>query len=317
MQPRRFYSRAKAIEALQRLQRRGAVKYKALESRLRRAVLFYWGSMTAARKAAGIRGLPAPRQRWSRERVLHEIAELHRLGQHMSSLAVMKAGRGELVQAAGQYVGSWTRARELAGVAFRRKRSISTSAWEASTVIAEIFNRLEQGLPLAVTKTPSSLTSAAIRIFGSWRDAIAAAGLDYGEIALARTYQDAELLTWIRQLARDNPKMTLFEVDKHGEHAVACRRRWGSLEAAALAAGLIDWPVRTRSRAMAKSEVLRALRDRIKNKQALTFAAVRMTENGYFVINSALHHFKTWTAAIAAAKRRRVAGQRIDTSQEE
>ena len=35
-------------------------------------------------------------------------------------------------------------------------------------------------------------------------------GLDFGEIALARTYQDAELLTWIRQLARDNPKMTLF-----------------------------------------------------------------------------------------------------------
>lgn len=253
-------SRTAAGKALRRLARKGTPLYTSLEAPLRRAVLVYWGGMAGARKALGLRKPPAPRQAWSRERVIAEIRSLHRSGQHMSTSAVTAAGRNDLVIAAMKYAGGWARARTMAGVSFKASRVFSMPVWDAGTVVAEIQVRHRQALPLAPSKAPKSLTCAARRIFGSWRKAITAAGFDYDSILLLRQHSDEELLAWLRQLARKKPHMSLFDLDKYGKHTVACRRRWGSLEAAATAAGITGWPLRLRAPAMSRAAVLRALR---------------------------------------------------------
>jgi hypothetical protein len=293
--------RTAAAAALRRLSQKGTLTYTGLEAPLRRAVLLHWGSMTQARQALGLRQLPAPRQMWSRKRVLDEIAKLHRSGQHMSTSAVIEAGRSDLLIAANKYVGSWVRARALAGVSFKARRVASMPVWDAATVIAEIKERHRRNLPLALTKTPKSLTCAANRIFGSWRSAIDAAGIDYDSVLLLRRYGDEELLAWLRQLARAKPHMSLYDLDKYGQHTVACRRRWGSLEAAAQAAGLTAWPARIRHRAMSRAQVIRTLRQWHAAKRSLRFSVVRRAPGGNYLINSAFHHFVTWDKALAAA----------------
>jgi hypothetical protein len=66
-----------------------------------------------------------------------------------------------------------------------------------------------------------------IRIFGSWRNAVTAAGIHYDSVLLRRNREDDELLAWLRPLARTKPRMSLHELEKAGQHAVICRRRWG------------------------------------------------------------------------------------------
>lgn len=298
-------SRTTASKALRQLAQKKTPLYTELAAPLRRAVLLYWGGMAGARKTLGLPGPSAPRQAWSRERVLEEIRKLHRSGQHMSTTAVMSAGRGDLVIAANKYAGGWVRARTLAGVSFKANRAVSMPVWDAATVIAEIQARCRAGLPLAISKAPKSLTCAACRIFGSWRDAITTAGLDYDAVLLRRQLSDEELLAWLRRLARRKPGMSLFDLDKHGEHAVACRRRWGSLEAAASAAGLTGWPVRLRAPAMSRAAVLRMLREWRKKHRSLQLAAVRDVVGGHYLINSAFHYFKSWSSAVAASRRQR------------
>jgi hypothetical protein len=297
----RFHSRSDATAALLRLSRRETILFTELDPQLRRAVLVHWGSMAGARRALRLRPPEAPRQFWSRERVVEEIVKLHRRGQHLSVGAVVRAGRNDLVVAAQRYAGGWGRARSLAGVGFKRRSAASSPVWDHAAVIQEIRTRWRDGLSLAVTKAPKSLTSAAIRMFGSWRVAIEESGFNYDDIRLSRTYDDAELLAWLRALARAKPWMTLFDLDKYGEHAVVCRRRWGSFEAAAEAAGLRDWPVRLRHRALSRADVLRALRKRSASNQPTSFAAVRRGPDGNFLVNSVLHHFASWADALAAA----------------
>jgi hypothetical protein len=78
---------------------------------------------------------------------------LHQAGQHMSSLAVMKAGRNDLMVAANRYVGSWARARELAGIRFERHRPRTAQAWDARTVVDAISERHRRGLG-AISRMP-------------------------------------------------------------------------------------------------------------------------------------------------------------------
>lgn len=297
-------SRAAASKALRQLARKETPRYTNLDAPLRRAVLLYWGSMAGARKAVGLSNPPAPRQAWSRERVIKEVRKLHRSGQHMSTSAVISAGRGDVVIAANKYAGGWARARALAGVRFKANRVFSSPVWDAATVVAEIQVRHRQGSPLALSKAPKSLTCAAGRIFGSWRDAITAAGFDYDSVLLLRHHSDEELLAWLRRLAGKKPHMSLFDLDKLGEHTVACRRRWGSLEAAASAAGLTGWPIRLRAPAMSRAAVLRMLREWRKEHRSLQLSAVRDAKDGHHLINSAFHHFKSWNSAVAASRRR-------------
>jgi hypothetical protein len=293
--------RRRAGAALRRLARDGAATYTGLEAPLRRAVLLHWGSMKRAREALGLQPLPAPRQRWSRERVIDEVAKLARSGQHMSHGEVAKAGHGDLLLAASKYAGGWVRARSLAGVRFKPNRVASVPSWDATAVIEAIRNRQLHGQPLASSKVPKSLMSAGLRYFGSWRDAIEASGIDYDHVLLLKQVTDAELLEWLRNLARAKPHMTLYDIDKHGEHAVVCRRRWGSFEAAAKAAGLPEWPIRIRQRAMSRSAVVRALRTWNAARKPLRFGEARTLPGGYYLVNSVLHHFRTWNDALVAA----------------
>jgi len=257
--------------------------------------------MASARRALRLPAIVPGRRRWTADRVTTEIRKLHRKGQHLSQNAVAKAGRMDLLLAAGRIFGSWTRAREHAGVVMTKRRSRPKMTWDDTTVVAEIQARHRRGEPLAVTKTPSSLVSAAQRIFGSWREAIEAAGFGYHEISLTQRYADHDLLDWLRSLARTRPDMTLYDLDRHGAHTVACRRRWGSLEAAAAAAGVTGWPIRVRYEAMTRDEVVKTIRRLHRARTPLNLTHVRGGPGFSRLVNSAFKHFASWDDAVAAA----------------
>jgi hypothetical protein len=219
----------------------------------------------------------------------------------MSVNELIDAGQFALLNAAATRFGSFAVARARAGIRFVPKRPAAFNAWDTEAVVVAIQERHRDGEPLAVTKCPRSLVSAAVRHFSSWREAIASAGFDYDEIVLNRHFDDDELLQWLRDLAKTHPEMTLFDMDKYGGHTVACRRRWGSLEAAAAAAGLVDWPVRTRFEAMSREEIVVSLQRLSRRRTPLSFSRVRDNPTHQRLLNSVMKRFESWDAAMAAA----------------
>lgn len=72
------------------------------------------------------------------------------------------------------YFGSWNRAVEAAGL-----RATTRQPWTPQRVIRVIRERYQQSLPLTnVCKVHPTLATAALRLFGNWDNAVAAAGLN-------------------------------------------------------------------------------------------------------------------------------------------
>lgn len=298
------YSKAAALKELRALaSARGDVLFQDLPPGLRRAVHLHWGSMATARVAANLRSRrPGRAPTWTAERLIAEIQALARGGQYMSQSAVAAAGHNRLIVRACTMFGSWSRARTRAHIHFApRKPPGRGTTWDPDAVIAAIRERLRDGESLAVTKSPAPLVSAAQRHFGSWREAIEASGINYRDVNLNRHREDLELLDWLRGLAASDPSMTLYDLDRLGQHAVACRRRWGSLERAARAAGLHDWPVRTRLDAMSREEVIHALRALSRARASLTLRQLRSSAAHHRLLNSIFKRFGSWRDALEAA----------------
>ncbi len=136
-----------------------------------------FGSWAGALATAGINLPPRKGARtWSPKQVLSAI---RRAGVKPESLCfsnMCKHRRG-LLEAAKKHFGSRRKALIAAGIDPESARL--TRRWDRESVIEVILDRAVKNEPLAVTKvSPRSLGGWGIRLFGSWADALRAAGLD-------------------------------------------------------------------------------------------------------------------------------------------
>lgn len=275
-----------------------AVESRDLTEATWRAVRRHFGTMVAARRAAG---LPDPRRntRWSETLVLDEIRRLSRAGVVITQHELNKRSRSDLVGAISKYVGSIVRARRLARVPDPPPRLGTRERWDEDRVMAEIRARHRDGEPLARSKTPTRLVKAGMRYYGSWQAAIEVAGLDYDRIRQVRVpYTKRELLDLLRALHVANPGMTRAQLYKLPYHP-ALVERFGSIDAALQRAGLHGWPRRIRDRAMSREDVARALRGRHRAGQPTNWQTVQREH--FHLWYSALLHHGEWARALEAA----------------
>jgi len=133
-----------------------------------------WGR---ALRAAGIDSEKvANRRTWTVQRVLDAIGDLHRRGIALNYASALKADNG-LPQAARKLLGSWNDALWAAGHDPDTLR-VNRRPWTRDQIIDLIRSRGEAGLPIAsYTVVPLSAEVASRRLFGSWRNALHAAGV--------------------------------------------------------------------------------------------------------------------------------------------
>jgi hypothetical protein len=185
----------------------------------------------------------APR-RWTQRIIVDELRRLHESGLEVTVANLIAAGGQTLVHAISHF-GGLRRLRPIAGLPHRRKGS-RQSVLGRDAVIAEIRGRHEEGLSVASSRVPPTLQYAGRCHFGTWKDALEAAGLSYEHIRLWRSYTDDELFEMLRSLARRSPLLTVLGLQRHriGSTLFA---RFGSVEAAARLAGIDSWPLRKKS----------------------------------------------------------------------
>jgi hypothetical protein len=136
-----------------------------------------FGSFDAALEAAGVaerRNLPP---RWSPARVEAAIQSRVQADKPVNCLAVMKADQ-TLYHAARRYHGGWNQALRAAGIDPDSVRAVPRK-WTPDRVIAELRRRAAAGMDMhARCRLPASFARRARQFFGSWQQALEAAGVD-------------------------------------------------------------------------------------------------------------------------------------------
>lgn len=289
----------RALTRLRELGRGGrVVKRRDLPEPLFLALRVHFRTLAAARRAAGVAPVK-PQRRWSAERVVDELRELDRQGVAMRASDIRDEGPPGMLFALYSYVGSMKRACLLAGVP-RPPRRVFGEPWDEDSVVEAIRSLHRAGASVAMSKVDQRLYNAGRKHFGSWRDAIEAAGLDYDKVRLVReAYTRKEVIALLRRLAKRHPKMALSEVNRH-PHGRAARKVFGTTARGIVAAGLKDWPVRRSHAAMTKKQVCERLRARKRAGKRVYMTAVLRDDPRLW--RSGLAHWGRWPLVLAAAR---------------
>ncbi len=202
----------------------------------------------------------------------------------MTATALINSGYTGLASAIHNYVGSFDRARRLAGIPHPGRTSSERLQWDEDVVIGEIRRRNREHEPLANKEVPSKLRDAAIFYCGSYQNAIEMAGLDYSKIRhTSPAWTRAGLIAALQRGARS--KKTGVGSDGPVPPAVwlAARREFGSI-AAALAAGGLERRTMLRRVKLDDRELARELRALIDANPTMTAGTLRATPLGRVVM---------------------------------
>lgn len=186
--------------------------------------------------------------RWSKDEIALEILRLYATQQPLSYGEVQKNNL-RLLRAANRYFGSWKTAIEYAGLDYDKIRRYQV--WTRDRIVEQIATYHLEGKDLSwrhvSTELDPPLAAAAIRQnrFGSWQNALEAAGLDYEEIRRHRAWADDEILDELRRRSAAGESLRVSDAAVECPALVAAaRRRFNGWYEAITAAGLDEWDAR-------------------------------------------------------------------------
>jgi hypothetical protein len=148
-----------------------------------------------------------------------------------------------LLRAATRYFGSWRAAVEYAGLDYEQIRRYKT--WTRDRILERIRELHAEGQDLSwrhvSTEVDPQLAAAATKRkhFGSWRSAIEAAGLQYGDIRRYREWDEKAVIDRLRELHAEGKELNAKSIEEYDITLItAARRRFDSWDKALTAAGL-------------------------------------------------------------------------------
>lgn len=181
-------------------------------------------------------------RKWSKDNIGFEIRRMYEAGENLNYAAIAQE-QVALLRAATRYFGSWRAAVEYAGLNYDDIRRYKS--WNRDRILERIQELHSKGEDLSwrhvSTQVDPQLAAAATKRkhFGSWRNAVTAAGLDYGQIRRYREW-DAETITRkVRELHEQGIDLNAKNMEEYDITLItAARRRFESWDRALTAAGL-------------------------------------------------------------------------------
>lgn len=276
----RQWTRDRIIETIQDRHVRGLSLKVTDDFKLSRAAARWFDSWHTALTAAGIpvaRKKHRTRRKWTRGKVIEEIRMRQTEG-----FAIIKLHRidGGLVTAARQYFGGWHRALAAAGFEAKVRRQ-----WSRQNIITAIRAHHRQGTVWQIWKVDLPLFNAGQKYFGSWKNAVRAAGLT----PRCLPWSKERILRELRARYRRS-QYNLRVVDSHLSDAM--RRVFGSRLLAYEAAGLppknCQWP---------KDRIVKTIEDYYRRGMSIERAGFGDVP----LRRAAKRQFGSWQAAVEAA----------------
>lgn len=171
--------------------------------------------------------------------------------------------------------------------------------WTREAIIRHLLERESKGLPLTVggEGVDKSLYGSARRIFGSWRNAIQAAGIAPQQVLTWERWSPARILVMIRHLARRDRPLTTDQMERRYHNLVsAARRHFGSWTKAALAAGVEPTRLQ-RVVPWTPERVIEAILTRALRNESLVARLVEPRS----LVEAGQRFFGGWSAAVTTA----------------
>ncbi len=204
---------------------------------LHSAILRFFGTWDDAMCAAGIDPKKVGRhRRWNRQAVIRRIQQRAAEGLPLNAGAVQRT-EGTLHSAALRWFPSWIAALEAAGMdpAHWSKRA---PAWTRERVVETIRAIVARGGAVNhAALRRDSVSRAGVSLFGTWDDALRAAGLDPGKIRRRAPWTPDEILQEIRRKVQAGEPLNAKNVAPHSLRSRGTTF-FGSWDAALSAAGL-------------------------------------------------------------------------------
>lgn len=173
------------------------------------------------------------------------------------------------------------------------------NTWTRERIIRHIIERQAEGRPMTIggKGIDHQLYSAARRIFGSWRNAILAAGISPNDVLAWERWSPDKVLAKIRVIARRRRPLAANQRERGFRNLVsAARRYFGSWSKAVLAAG-VDPTRLQRIVPWNRDRVIEAILVRALRNDSL---AARLVEPRSLV-EAGQRYFGNWVAAVTAA----------------
>ena len=228
----RRWSKERVLDELRRTYR-GQTSFGNSEPTLVSAAQRFFGGLYHALEAAG---LEPPVGRWTKQRIVEAIQEGYVHGRPLQFAGFKDKTLGA---AAKRHFGTWRAAVAAAGLLSRLPKLMVNRSWTRKSVVAAIQTRHQRdGLVAVLWKEDTGLYSAAKKHFGTWREAVLAAGLQ----PLTRQWTPQVVIQEI--LSRHEQGMALSSVVFKEDCRLggAAVRIFGSWRAALGAAGLSASP---------------------------------------------------------------------------
>lgn len=181
-------------------------------------------------------------RKWSKQSIGQEIVGMHNAGEDLNYASIAQ-NQVALLRAATRYFGSWRAAVEFSGLNYEDIRKYQM--WTRDRILARIRELHTNGQDLSwrhvSTQIDPQLAAAATKRkhFGSWRNAIQAAGLKYSEIRRYREWDEQAVIDRVRDLHSQGKDLNAKSMEALEITLItAARRRFESWDKALTAAGL-------------------------------------------------------------------------------
>jgi hypothetical protein len=181
-------------------------------------------------------------RKWSKESIALEIRRLYAAGENLNYAAIAQE-QVALLRAATRYFGAWRAAVEYSGLNYEDIRRYKT--WSKDRILERIRELHEQGEDLSwrhiSTQVDPQLAAAATKRkhFGSWRNAVTSAGLDYSQIRRYREWNEETITRRLKELYDQGIDLNAKNMEEYDITLItAARRRFDSWDKALTAAGL-------------------------------------------------------------------------------
>jgi hypothetical protein len=241
---------------------------------------------------------------WNEQLVTEEIRTWQQLGKPLYS-HYMRQNYQELLAAGIRYFGTWRAAIEASGIPYDSVRKYRD--WSKERIVETIQRLQKDGVDLSFRSMMLSkyapMVYASIRPnhFGSWKEALSAAGLAPEEIYRYRSWDDESIIAEIRRLKEEGADLSSKRMDETANPLIAtARRRFGNWGAAVERAG-IDYSSIRRRRRWTRELVLEEIRDLKKSNSDLRSGEVRHQHPALFAAACKARFFGSWTKALQAA----------------
>jgi hypothetical protein len=249
--------------------------------------------------------IPQRNKSWNEQLVTEEIRAWHESGKPLYS-HYMRQNYQELLAAGIRYFGTWRSAIEGTGIPYDSVRKYRD--WSKERIIETIQRLQRDGVDLSFRSMMLSkyapMVYAAIRPnhFGSWKDALTAAGLAPEEIYRYRSWDDASIISEIQRLNDEGADLSSKKMDENANPLIAtARRRFGNWGAAVERAG-IDYNAVRRRRRWTRELLLQEIRDLRAKGTDLRSGEIRHQYPALFAAACKRRFFGSWNKALQASE---------------